>query len=119
MVKVAIPVFIDRVSPRLDCARRLLVLKIDRERLVEKAELDISQWQPEEKITRMNHLGINQIICGGIRQQDRAGLTRCGIQVASSIYGEVDSIIGDYLQGRLKGCCCQNRKRKGRERKCL
>ncbi len=119
MTKVAIPVFLDRVSPRLDCARRLLVLQIENNRLVEKRELDISPWPPNEKIIHLRQLGIDQLICGGIRDQDRMGLHHWGIDVAFSVFGEVDRIIGDYLQGNLKVPCCRGRKGRRRQRKCL
>jgi len=119
MVNVAIPVFLDRISPRLDCARKLLVLKIDANQLVERSELDISHWPPDEKIIQLRQMGIDQLICGGIRNEDRIGLNHLGIEVASSIYGEVDWIIREYLQGNIKVTCCRCRKRRQRMRKCL
>ena len=116
MMKVAIPIFLDRISPRLDCARKLLVLEIEKDRLVEKREMDISHWLPDEKIIYLKRLGIRQLICGGIRLEDRNGLNRFGIQVASPLYGEVDTIIKEYLSGKLNMPCCRVRKRKGRRR---
>lgn len=107
MTRVAIPIFLDRVSPRLDCARRLLVLQIDNNRLVEKRELDISPWPPNEKIIHLKQLEIDQVICGGIRLEDRSGLNRFGIQVVSPLYGEVDTIIEEYLRGNLNIACCR------------
>ena len=119
MMKVAIPIFLDRISPRLDCARKLLVLEIEKDQLVEKRELDISGWPPDEKIIYLKRLGIRQLICGGIRLEDRNGLNRFGIQVASALYGEVDTIIKEYLENKLNVPCCRARKRKGRRRGCL
>jgi len=118
-LKVAIPIFLDRISPRLDCARKLLVLEIEKNRLVEKRELDISHWPSDEKIIQLRRMGIGQLICGGIRLEDRSGLSRFGIQVASSLYGEVDTIIKEYLSGKLNVPCCRVRKRKGRRRGCI
>ena len=119
MIKVAIPIFLDRISPRLDCARRMLILEIEKDRLVDKRELDISHWLPDEKIIQLRQLGIEQLICGGIRDQDRMGLNQLGIQVAFSVFGEVDRIIGEYLQGNLKVSCCRGRKGRRGLRKCL
>ncbi len=119
MIKVAIPIFLDRVSPRLDCARRLLVLQIENNRLVEKRELDISPWSPDGKIIQLRQLGIEQVICGGIRLEDKIGLNRFGIQVASLVFGEIDTIIEAFLRGTLKlpTCPCPGRQR--RKRHCL
>jgi predicted Fe-Mo cluster-binding NifX family protein len=119
MIKVAIPIFLDRISPRLDCARRMIILEIEKNRLVDKRELDISHWLPDEKVIQLRQLGIGQLICGGIRDQDRMGLNHLGIQVAFSVFGEVDQIIGEYLQGNLKVPCCRGRKERRGQRKCL
>lgn len=116
MMKVAIPVFLDRISPRLDCARKLLVLEIEENRLMEKRELDISHWPADEKIIQLSRMGIRQLICGGLRLEDRDGLNRFGIQVASALYGEVETVIKEYLRGSLNVSCCRARKgRPGRK----
>jgi predicted Fe-Mo cluster-binding NifX family protein len=119
MMKVAIPVFLDRVSPRLDCARKLLILDIEKDRLVDKRELDISQWAPDEKIIFLKEMGIDQLICGGLRLQDRSGLHHFGIQVASPLYGEVETIIREYLNGKLTVPCCRAQIRRGRRGRCI
>jgi hypothetical protein len=118
MTKVAIPIFLDRVSPRLDCARRMLILQIDKNQLVDKRELDISRWPPDEKIFQLRQLGIEQLICGGLRLEDKIGLTRSGIRVASPLYGEVDTIIKEYLSGKLNLTCCRGGKGSQRGKTC-
>ena len=118
MTKVAIPIFLDRVSPRLDCARRMLILQIDKNQLVDKRELDISRWPPDEKIFQLRQLGIKQLICGGLRLEDKIGLTRFGIRVASPLYGEVETIIKEYLSGKLNLPCCRGGKGKQRGKTC-
>ena len=118
-MKLAIPIFLNRISPRLDCAKQLLILEVDNDRLFDKRVLDISQWAPDEKIEFLKKMGINQLICGGIRLEDRSGLHRLGIQVVSPLYGEVDTIIKKYLSGRLALSCPRARLRKGRRKRCL
>jgi hypothetical protein len=119
MNKVAIPVFLDRISPRLDCAKRMLVLYVEENRLLDKREMDISRWSPDEKTTRLKDLGIVQVICGGIRQEDRFNLNRCGIQVVSPIFGEISTVIEAFLKGALKGPGCPCPRRQGRKMKGL
>jgi predicted Fe-Mo cluster-binding NifX family protein len=118
MIKVAIPIFLDRISPRLDCARRLLILEIEKNRLVDKRELDISHWPPDEKIIQLSRMGIRQLICGGLRLEDRDGLNRFGIQVASALYGEVESVIKEYLNGNLQVPCCRAQERRPGRKMC-
>jgi predicted Fe-Mo cluster-binding NifX family protein len=114
MTKVAIPIFLDRISPRLDCARRMLILHIEKNRLLDKREMDISHWEPDEKITQLRHMGIEQVICGGLRLEDRIHLNRFGIRVASPIFGEIDTVIDAFLKGALRwpGCPCPRRQRR-------
>lgn len=116
MIKVAIPIFLDRIAPRLDCARRMLILEIEKNRLVDRKELDISTWPPDEKILQLGQMGIAQLICGGMRIEDRIGLNRFGIRVASPVFGEIDSVVNEFLKGELRatGCPC-GRRRKGRK----
>jgi predicted Fe-Mo cluster-binding NifX family protein len=116
MMKVAIPVFLDRISPRLDCARKLLVLEVEKDRILEKKELDISHWPPDKKIFYLREMGIKELICGGLRLQDRGGLRRFGIQVTSPLYGEVEAIIEAYINGNLSTSCCRAQKRRRRGR---
>lgn len=114
MRRVAIPIFLDRVSPRLDCAGKLLILGIQGAQLAERSELDIRHWGPDEKILNLRQLGIQEIICGGIRYEDRAGLQRLGIQIFSPVFGEVQTIIKQYLKGVLEPFPCYRRNRKRR-----
>ena len=118
MTRVAIPIFLDRVSPRLDCARRMIILEIEKNRLVDKRELDISHWLPDEKIIQLNRMGVRQLICGGIRLEDRDGLNRFGIQVTSALYGKVETVIKEYLSGNLHGPCCRARKARDARKMC-
>ena len=119
MRRVAIPVFLDRVSPRLDCAGKLLILGIQGTQLAERSELDIRHWAPDEKIFNLRQLGIQEIICGGIRYEDRTGLQRLGIQVFAPVFGEVQTIIEQYLDGVLGPSTCCRRNGKGSlSRKC-
>jgi hypothetical protein len=106
MRRVAIPVFLDRVSPRLDCAGKLLILGVQGTQLAERSELDIRRWAPDEKIFNLRQLGIQEIICGGIRYEDRTCLQRLGIQIFSPVFGEVQTIIKQYLKGVLEPFPC-------------
>jgi predicted Fe-Mo cluster-binding NifX family protein len=120
MFKLGIPVFLNRIAPRLDCARKLLVLGIEGDRLVARAEFDISHWPPNEKITHLERLGVEKVICGGLRLEDKADLQRLGIQVLAPVFGEVDRILQDYLEGQLERmACCQGQRQRRRRRSCI
>ena len=119
MTKVAMPVFLDRISPRLDCAKRMLILYIEENRLLDKIEMDISDWSPDAKIMRLKEMGVDQIICGGLRMEDRFLLNHSGILVASPIFGEINTIIDNFLKGALRrfGCPCSGRLKRNKNRR--
>jgi len=106
MTKIAIPIFLDRISPRLDCAKRMLILHVEENRLLNKKEMDISQWPPDSKAVRLKDMGVEQVICGGLRHEDRLLLNHSGILLASPIFGEIESVINALLKGKLKRSCC-------------
>ncbi len=56
-MKIAIPTFATRVSPRFDCVRSILVVTIDEGEASERQELTASDWDPHERINRLLELG--------------------------------------------------------------
>ena len=101
-MKVAIPLFGSRVSPRFDCAQRMLLVKIEDKEVVEKEEIWVARWNPLQRITRLTELGIDTVICGGISNFSVRMLANNGIRVISWITGEAEEAIKLHLKGQLK-----------------
>ena len=47
-MKIAIPTFATRVSPRFDCAKSVLVVTIDNGQTSDRHELEAADWAPYE-----------------------------------------------------------------------
>lgn len=100
-MKIAIPTFATRVSPRFDCAKSVLVVTIDNGEASERCELAASDWAPHERINRLLELGVDTVICGGIDCWSVASLQSAGVTVYGWITGEVEDALAAMLQGTL------------------
>lgn len=101
-MKIAIPLFGSRVSPRFDCAQRILLVMVEDKKVVEKKEIWVGRWNPLQRITRLTELGIDTVICGGISNFSVRMLISNGIRVISWITGEAEEAIKLLLKGQLK-----------------
>ena len=100
-MKVAVPLFGSRVSPRFDCAQIVLVLTVDAGDGTQRQELVASSWAPHERINRLAELGVETVICGGIDWWSAQSLQAAGITVYHSVTGEVDQALASLKRGEL------------------
>ncbi len=101
-MKVAIPLFGSRVSPRFDCAQRILLVTVEDNEVVEKKEVWAGRWNPLQIVTRLTEVGTNTVICGGISNFSVRMLASNGIRVVSWITGEAEEAIKLFLKRQLK-----------------
>lgn len=100
-MKIAIPTFATRVSPRFDCAQSILMVTVDQGEASERQELTASHWAPHERISRLLELGVDTVICGGIDRWSVASLQFAGVTVYGWVTGEVEDALVALLQGDL------------------
>jgi predicted Fe-Mo cluster-binding NifX family protein len=98
-MKIAIPKFGSRVSPRFDCAQVFLVVTTDSRGGLQRQELAAMHWAPDERIRQLVALGINTVICGGIDGWSAETLRLTGIRVYSAITGDADEALSAVLSG--------------------
>ena len=102
MKKIVIPVFGDRVSPRLDLSAKVRVIIVEDNHL--KSDETVSLICPN-KLERINMIvGLNpdEIIRDGLSDLCKAKILNNGIRLYSWVQGETDGVIKDYLKGKLK-----------------
>ena len=102
-MKAAIPIFGNRISPRLDCAKKVLLVKIEKK---EKKVLF-----SEEKVFQVDGVNestdffvsneIDTVICGGISIELQDSLIKSDIRVISWVTGEADKALDLFLKGEL------------------
>ena len=100
-MKIAIPTFGTRVSPRFDCAGAVLVLTVDDGKASERQEFAASDWALHERISKLLELGVDTVICGGIDQWSVESLRCAGVTIYGWVTGEVEDALAALLQGDL------------------
>ncbi len=105
-MQVALTVWQDRISPLFDAASRLLIVKVEENRILAR------QWMPFEcrsvlfGAARLNNLGVQVLICGGISDFSEKLIAAHGIRVFSFISGRFETVLESYLAGRLEQTHC-------------
>ena len=115
-MRLAIPIFGSRVSPRFDCSQKILLIDIQNGAVVNKNEVDTSGWHSLSYIARLYNLKPNIVICGGICNRDYYALSNHGIRIIPSVFGEVEEVIRSFLKGDLIGTGSVFGRRKYRHR---
>ena len=100
-MKIAIPIFGSRVSPRFDCAQTFLLVTVHAGQVIQRRELLASAWAPHERIKRLVAQAANEVICGGIDWWSAESLAAAGITVHRGVSGEVDDALAALLREEL------------------
>jgi predicted Fe-Mo cluster-binding NifX family protein len=101
-VKIAVPTFGSRVSPRFDCAQVILVVTAEGGTVVERHELTAADWTSRERVSRLADLGVSAVICGGIDGWSAGSLCSAGITVYSAVAGEISAALDAWRRGELR-----------------
>jgi predicted Fe-Mo cluster-binding NifX family protein len=119
-MKLAIPVWLGRISPVFDVAGQLLLVELADGREVGREEHPISETTLDERARRLAELGVETLICAGVSQSLEAVLADCGIRVIARVCGDVEEVLAAFQAGSLgeeqfamPGCC---RRRQWRHR---
>ncbi|MCP5102887.1 MAG: hypothetical protein GY950_05900 [bacterium] len=124
-MKVAITVFKNGVSPRLDIAERLLIYEIHEGGVTKKEECRLAFDEPGQLISTLQKNGITRVICGGCPQFLLRMLSFHGLEVLSGFTGDPGRIVKQLMDGKLKdfpscapfGYCLRKRNRWGKIKK--
>lgn len=100
-MKVAIPIFGPRVSPRFDFAPGLLLFTLEKGKVVERGEICLNPLNASQRVERLRELGIQALICGGIDGYSAQVLEASQIQVIAWVAGEAEEAMECYLRGEL------------------
>ena len=97
MIKVAVPLFNNRVSPHFGASPKVLLVMIDHGVIQSEATWDVGGDSPMEIARRLVSLGIQYVICGGIHRAYKDWLTRNGITVMENQRGGAREVIKKLL----------------------
>jgi predicted Fe-Mo cluster-binding NifX family protein len=113
-MKVAIPLFGNRISPRFDFSPEILIITLENKEVVDREKVPISHLNLPQRLDQLAASGVKKIICGGIDGFCLQQLGNKGIDVVSNVVGEAEVAFDLFLKGRLRpGFCCERRKGRG------
>jgi predicted Fe-Mo cluster-binding NifX family protein len=117
-MKIAIPLFTDRISPRFDFSPTLGVFNIEGKKIIDSREISCEGWHEIERVSRLRELGVDTLICGGLPNHLLDLLTHNGIRVIPWIAGNANEVMELFLQGRLSPGMTICPRGRGRRRFC-
>jgi predicted Fe-Mo cluster-binding NifX family protein len=117
-MKVAIPIFGPRVSPRFDYAPGLLIFNLEDGKVLKSEKFSLQTWDRLQRLQKLQELGVQTLICGGIDGNSAQVLSDYGIRVIAWVAGEADEAMRCFLQGTLRpgvALCprCRRERRRG------
>jgi len=117
-MKIAIPAFNTKVSPRFDTAQELVLLEIDAGHVTHRERRPLQSSNVSDRIRALTTQGVKILICGGIDQLSRQQLSFNQIEVYSWVTGEVDDAVSCFLRNGLNSRTIlgRNGKKEGRWR---
>ena len=102
-MKIAIPIFGTRISPRLDCAKKILLIKIEEKdrKVLSFEEKEFQTVEAGENIEFYLSNEIEVVICGAISIEMQAFLVKHEIRVISWVTGEAQKALDLFIEGKL------------------
>ncbi|HUL36686.1 MAG TPA: NifB/NifX family molybdenum-iron cluster-binding protein [Thermodesulfobacteriota bacterium] len=109
-MKIAIPIFENRISPRFDFSPEMWVIEVEGGKVVGQEKLSAANLNLPQRLEQITSNGVNKVICGGIDGFCRDQLGRRGIDVVQDVIGDADIVFDLFMEGRLRpGLCCERR----------
>ena len=113
-MKIAIPIFENRISPRFDFSPEMWVIEVERGKVVGQEKFSTANLNLPQRLERITSNGVDKVICGGIDGSSRDQLGSRGIDVVQDVIGDADIVFDLFMKGRLRpGFCCEKRGRRG------
>jgi len=97
-MKVAIPLFDNRVSPHFFTAPELLLVQIDGRTVCSTLKIPLENLSPSRRKAKILALGPDTLLCGGIDSETRRWFERQGVRVTDNQMGDAMEIFDRHLK---------------------
>lgn len=101
MKKVALSVFEDRISSRLDSSDKILLLTLENDKIDRSEWMKIIPNGPLAIIDQIIELDPDVLICGGLTQLCDTKLKTSRITVIPWIKGDIEKVLEEFIEGKL------------------
>jgi len=113
-MKVAMPLFRDRISPRFDVCPEIWIIELSNGEVINQEKWQTESFNLQQRLTHLASKGVDKIICGGIDSFCMDHLGNMGIDVIHNVAGEAGEVLKFFIRGRLHpGFYCNGKKGRG------
>lgn len=96
-MKIAVPLFRDRISPHFGASSEILLVEAQDGRITRKAIKHLGEDDPGPIIRRLVSFGVDRIVCGGIQRAHKRWLIDNGIQVVDNQKGPAEELVAKMI----------------------
>ncbi len=100
-MRIAVPVWGDKISPVLDTASRLQVFELVENTWLTEFETFLKEKEISKRCSRILKLKVDAIICGAVSRYMSDILAAAGIKIIAGIAGCYTEVLEAYQEGRL------------------
>lgn len=99
--RIAIPVFMDRVSPVLDTCTKIILVEFDQNHEICRTTIGVTGTTPFERVSFFKMVGVQTIICSALSDSFHRMLRDAKIDVVCGVAGDAEEIIKAYISDSL------------------
>lgn len=100
-MRIAIPIWDDKISPVLDTASKLLVVEVEDQKEASRFEIYLDEHELSRRCIRIRGMDVDLLICGAVSRPFHRMLMGSGINIIQDISGHPEDVLEAYLHGRL------------------
>jgi predicted Fe-Mo cluster-binding NifX family protein len=113
-MKVAIPLFKDRISPRFDVCQEIWIIELNNGEVINQEKWPMESFNLQQRLDQLTSKGVDKIICGGIDSFCIGQLGNRGIDVIHNVAGEAGEVLNLFMRGVLRpGFYCNGKRGRG------
>ena len=101
-MKIAVPLFNDRVSPHFGSSSKTLLIDVRDQKIEQEALWELGGKNPLEIARRLLDLGVEKLICGGIHSYCKEWLISKGVTVVDNQRGVAREIVEELVATKLR-----------------
>jgi predicted Fe-Mo cluster-binding NifX family protein len=110
-MKVAIPLFKDRISPRFDVCPEIWIVELNNGEVRRQEKWPMESFNLQQRLDQLTSSRVDKIICGGIDSFCLGHLGNMGIDVIHNVAGEAREVLNLFIRGVLRpGFYCNGKR---------
>lgn len=101
MIRVAMPRFQEEIAPCFEYSATIAIFDIKDGNIVDQTDFSLQSNRVFDRLRLLKDQQVNTLICGGIQDRFEQMVQASGIETVSWVSGHVETILQQYLDGKL------------------